>query len=158
MKSILLLITIITTQSFASTEQTTLPHSCGVRLNNHLYIEIDFKSCDFSKSYNENLCTAYLTNDNGYLGGNTCERYGEDGEYGCTQVGVGRDEVVLKRKKNGVIKIKRLIGQEHGGVTGSDFGSYLYRKLLIRSKFKVINGEIYIIRDFKKRKMECYNY
>lgn len=144
----------INTYASESQSEIQLPGYCSVRINNMIEISVNFNHqliTDFE--YGENLFEGEIMLDSGYLGGNRCSRF-EDG-YGCTQVGVPSENVLLKLKKNGVIKIKTVMGSDYGSHY-TDVQSLLYRKIIIRTKFKIQDGKVFVIRNFKKREMKCY--
>lgn len=150
-----LFLVFISNNSFANESPVIkLPGFCSVRINNMIEVSVNFHNEQVNTyDYGDNLIKGEVMLDSGYVGGNTCQRY-EDGEYGCTQVGVSEDRVILKVKKNGVIKIKSVLGSEYD--TGfTDVESILYRKLMLRTKFKYEDGRIYVIRNLKKTLMNC---
>lgn len=154
----LFLLTIIShSQSFASETENPvieLPGYCSVRINNMIEVGVDFnKQIVKDFEYGDNLIEGEVLLDSGYLGGNRCSKY--EGGYGCTQVGVPSENVLFKVKKNGVIKIKTVYGSSYGGSNYTDMQSILYRKLILRMKFKIENGKVYVIRNFKKTLMNC---
>ena len=72
-------------------------------------------------------------------------------------MGVGADKFLFKEKKNGTIKIVKLYGNEYGGADSqyTDFQSLFYKKLIIKTKFKIKDGKVFVIRNLKKRQMNC---
>jgi hypothetical protein len=162
MKSLFTLVFItlfnINTQAVADDKSIQLPGHCSKRISSKVEISANFNHCLIKEySYGENFCEGSVTFDNAFFGGNTC--YKEDGDmgYSCTQMGVGADKVLFKVKKNGTIKIVKIYGNEYGGSDSqySDFQSILYRKLILRMKFKIKNGKIFVIRNLKKRELNC---
>jgi hypothetical protein len=153
-------ITLFNLNSIAIAEnlEIQLPGYCLKRISRNVEVSANFKNF-FVKgfSYGDNYCLGTVTIDSAFFGGNHCHKYDGDTEFSCTQMGVGADNVLFKVKKNGTIKIVKLYGNEYGGSDSqySDFKSILYRKLIIKTKFKIKDGKVFIIRNHNKREMNC---
>lgn len=162
MKSLFTLVFItlfnLNSQAMAVDTEIQLPGHCSKRISRGVEVSANFNNC-FIKgyTYGDNYCVGTVTIDSAFFGGNRCHKYDGDTEYSCTQMGVGADKVLFKVKKNGTIKIVKLYGNEYGGADSqyTDFQSILYRKLIIKTKFKIIDGKVFVIRNFKKREMNC---
>jgi hypothetical protein len=151
-----LLLALVATFSITTMAAGNPTGDCSARLTERFAIDVDFSRCDFEVS---KTCETIAVLD--YM--NRC-----DGDMACTEMGIMDDVVTLVKKRNGTIKIRKINMPDHityeEGTSAARivFEEFMMKSVnevienfIVRTKFKMIDGEVYAIRGFKKKKMTC---